>query len=140
VLRGGPGGPGGLLDAATPSTELVTLLNTDRASYRWVAASVGANNAAGIQLGTRAPVLVIGGFNGSDPAPTLARFQAYVARHAIHYFIGGGGPGGFGGSGAPGGSVGTNESQQIAQWVAAHYTAMTVGGTTVYDLTRPNGS
>ena len=31
----------------------------------------------------------IGGFNGSDPSPTLAQFQAYVAAGKIHYFIGG---------------------------------------------------
>ena len=33
----------------------------------------------------------IGGFNGTDPSPTLAQFQAYVAQHKIHYFIAGGG-------------------------------------------------
>jgi hypothetical protein len=68
----------------------------------------------------------IGGFNGSDPSPTLAQFQQYVAQHRIHYFIVGGGPGG----GGPGGA----SSQPIAEWVAANYTATTIGGTTVYDL------
>jgi hypothetical protein len=33
----------------------------------------------------------IGGFNGSDPAPTLARFQQDVREGRIHYFIAGGG-------------------------------------------------
>jgi hypothetical protein len=28
-------------------------------------------------------------------------------------------------------------SSSIASWVAAHYTAQTVGGVAVYDLTRP---
>jgi hypothetical protein len=32
--------------------------------------------------------MAIGGFNGSDPAPTLARFERYVADHEIHYFAG----------------------------------------------------
>ena len=32
----------------------------------------------------------IGGFNGSDPSPTLAQFQQYVADGRIHWFIGGG--------------------------------------------------
>jgi hypothetical protein len=32
-------------------------------------------------------------------------------------------------------STGSNAAHQIASWVAAHYTATTVGGTTVYDLT-----
>ena len=38
--------------------------------------------------------MAIGGFNGSDPSPTLAQFQEYVADGEIHYFIGGGGFGG----------------------------------------------
>ena len=41
--------------------------------------------------------MAIGGFNGSDPSPTLAQFQAYVADGDIHWFIASGG-GGFGGS------------------------------------------
>ena len=35
--------------------------------------------------------MAIGGFNGSDPAPTLAQFQDVVADGEIHYFIAGGG-------------------------------------------------
>jgi hypothetical protein len=75
-------------------------------------------------------VMPIGGFNGSDPSPTLAQFQADVAAGKIHYFIGGGG---LGGNSAGGSNVGT----QISNWVAANYTASTIGGTTVYDLTAP---
>ena len=48
----------------------------------------------------------IGGFNGSDPSPTLAEFQQYVAEGKIHYFIAGGGFGGQNG--------GSDEAQQIA--------------------------
>ena len=70
----------------------------------------------------------IGGFNGSDPSPTLAQFQQYVAEGRIHYFIGGGGmgPGDSGGSGA-----------QISEWVAQNFAATTVDGATMYDLTAP---
>ena len=73
----------------------------------------------------------LGGFNGSDPWPTLAVFQSYVAAHQVHYFIGGGG------FGANGGSSATSE---IATWVAANFTAQTVDGATVYDLTAPTSS
>ena len=38
--------------------------------------------------------MAIGGFNGSDPSPTLEQFQQYVADGKIHYFIAGGGMGG----------------------------------------------
>ena len=54
-----------------------------------MAAAVGSNNAAGYQLATGAPVMAVGGFNGTDPAPTLAQFQADVADGRIHYFVGG---------------------------------------------------
>jgi len=108
-----------------PST-LSKLLQNGSDGYRWTAATIGANNAASYQLASGEAIMAIGGFNGSDPAPTLAQFQAYVRRHAVHYFIGGGGAGG------PGGSSGT--SSAISTWVAANFTAETVGGVTVYDL------
>ena len=56
-------------------------------SYTWVAATIGAENAASYQLPTERSVMPIGGFNGSDPSPTLAQFESYVADGQIHYFI-----------------------------------------------------
>jgi 4-amino-4-deoxy-L-arabinose transferase-like glycosyltransferase len=129
MAGGGPMG-GGLLTTFRPGDALVTLLKTDSSRYRWVAATVGSNNAAGYQLATGEAVMSIGGFNGSDPAPTLAQFQQWVAGHRVHYFIGTGSGGGPGGGQIGGSDVG----QQIAEWVAAHYTSTTVDGATVYDL------
>lgn len=120
---------GGLLNAATPNTQVVAALNANADQYTWVAAAVGSQNAAGLQLGTGLPVMSIGGFNGSDPSPTLAQFTAYVAAGQIHYFaVGGVGGGQNGGSGS---------SSQIASWVAAHFTSVTIGGSSFYDLTKP---
>ncbi|MEU7846913.1 glycosyltransferase family 39 protein [Micromonospora parva] len=123
--RSAGGGMGGLLDAREPSAALRELLEHDSADYTWVAATIGSNNASGYQLATGEPVMPIGGFNGSDPSPTLAQFQRYVADGKIHYFIGGGGFRANGGSSA---------SQEIAAWVAQTFTAQTVDGVTVYDL------
>ncbi len=83
--------------------------------------------------------MAIGGFNGTDPSPTLAQFQKWVSEGKIHYFIGGGGLGGFGG-GRFGGSSSSGTSSQIAAWVQAHFTATTIGGQTVYDLTTSSGA
>ena len=124
---------GGLLNGSTPSAELVAALQEGAGSYTWVAAAVGSNSASGYQLATGRPVMAIGGFNGSDPSPTLAQFQQYVADGRIHWFIGGGAGGGFGRGGT--GTGGSDESSQIAEWVAATFTAQTIGGTTLYDLT-----
>ncbi|WP_144661550.1 glycosyltransferase family 39 protein [Paenarthrobacter nicotinovorans] len=123
---GGQGGAmGGLLGATTPSSELVTALKADAGNYTLAAAVVGSNNAAGYQLATGLPVMAVGGFNGTDPSPTLAQFQQLVADGKIHYFIGGRLMQGNGGSDA---------SSEIAAWVAANYQAQTIGGTTVYEL------
>jgi 4-amino-4-deoxy-L-arabinose transferase-like glycosyltransferase len=131
--RGFPGGPGGgiggLLNTSKPSTELVKRLRANADDFTWVAAAVGSNSAAGYQLATDLPVMSIGGFNGTDPSPTLAEFKADVAARKIHYFIAGGGVGGFAGRG---GTSGT-----ISRWVASNFTATTVGGVTIYDLTAP---
>jgi 4-amino-4-deoxy-L-arabinose transferase-like glycosyltransferase len=131
---------GGLLDAVTVSDEMKALLQANADKYTWAAAAVGSQNASGYQLATGDPVMAVGGFNGTDPSPTLAQFQQYVADGKIHYFIGSGGGGGFGGGrggGAGGTTGGSNASSQIAEWVADTFTAQTVGTTTVYDLTTP---
>ncbi|MBG0567841.1 ArnT family glycosyltransferase [Actinoplanes aureus] len=125
------GGMGGLLNAAEVSDEMKALLEQNADQYTWVAAAIGSQSASGYQLATEEPVMAVGGFNGTDPSPTLAQFQQYVADGQIHYFIGGGG---FARSGGNGGS---SYSSQISEWVAANFTAQTVGNTTVYDLTAP---
>ena len=60
------------------------------------------------------------------PGPTLDQFRADVASGQISYFVTGGQGGG------PGGNNGTGAA--ITSWVAAHYAATTVEGSTVYDL------
>ena len=124
---GGMGGMGGLLGASTPSAALVTALQTDAGTFTWAAAVVGSNNAAGYQLATQLPVMAVGGFNGTDPAPTLEQFQQYVADGKIHYFIAGR---------MMQGETGSDDAARIAAWVEANFTAQTVDGTTVYLLAR----
>ena len=105
------------------------MLSADAADYTWTAATVGSDNAAGYQLATGTPVMAVGGFNGTDPSPTLAQFQDDAAKKTIHFFISSKmfGPRG-------GASSGSRDAAQIADWVAAHYPAHTVDGVTVYDL------
>jgi 4-amino-4-deoxy-L-arabinose transferase-like glycosyltransferase len=100
----GGGGMGGLLGTSTPS---------------WVP------TPAGYQLATELPVMAVGGFNGTDPAPTLEQFQQLVADGKIHYFIGGS---------MMQGETGSDAAARISAWVAANFQARTVGGATAYDL------
>lgn len=141
---GGFGGPG----EATSDPALAELVK-GASGYRWAAATLGSQGAASLELSTGASVMAIGGFTGSDPSPTLAQFQEWVSSGQIRYFVAGGmgergaragdtaelPAGGFGGG--PGGGRGTGS--EIQEWVEQHFTAMTVGGTTVYDLTTPTG-
>jgi 4-amino-4-deoxy-L-arabinose transferase-like glycosyltransferase len=118
-------GSSGFLGSSTPRHALVELLEKDAGRYTWVASTVGSNSAAGYQLATDDPVMAIGGFNGTDPAPTLAEFEKYVSEGKIHWFIVTSGPGS--------GSSGT-DAERITAWVESHYKAQTVDGTTIYDL------
>ncbi|MFE2282762.1 ArnT family glycosyltransferase [Streptomyces sp. NPDC059443] len=151
---GGPGGGmGGLLGGTKTSAEAKAALRADADKYTWAAAAVGSQNAASYQLASGEPVMALGGFNGSDPSPTLAQFKEYVKAGKIHWFIGrsgseGGGPGGAAGAGA--GETGTpargmggpggGTSSAIQTWIEAHFKASTVGGATFYDLTAPTSA
>ena len=137
---GGPSGAGGLLNASQPSSALVKLLEQNASKYEWVAATVGSNSAAGYQLATDDAVMALGGFNGTDPYPTLAEFEKLVSEGKVHYFIGGGSGLGGGGGFGPGGGSGSSTSSAITSWVEAHFTATTVGGVTLYDLTSAGAS
>jgi len=147
------GGPGG----GAASAELIALLK--KSTTKWAAAAIGSQSASTLQLESDRAVIPIGGFSGSDPAPTLAQFKQWVAEGKIHYFVGGGRMGGDGTQaaapnsaapnsaapstatdgnqfrGGPGGDRGT--SNEISTWVTENFTAVTVGGQTIYDLTKP---
>jgi 4-amino-4-deoxy-L-arabinose transferase-like glycosyltransferase len=145
----GGGGPEG---GVTTSAALVKALRSDAGSYRWVAATSGSQSAASLELAGGEAVMGIGGFSGQGGNLSLTAFERYVAKGEIHYYIGstggGGGPGGVvSGAGGPsaggsrggvagGGRFGGGSSSAIATWVKAHYTAQTIGGQTVYDLTK----
>jgi 4-amino-4-deoxy-L-arabinose transferase-like glycosyltransferase len=163
---GGGGGAGGFGGGAggnaSVNAALTKLLETGAPGYKWAAATVGSDSAASLELGTGGdPVMAIGGFSGTDPTPTLPQFEQMVAAHEVHYFVAGAGGlgGGFaaapvtepaagsGDGGFPGGADhGTggparggadSDASQVTSWVESHFTAETVGGTTVYNLTAP---
>ena len=64
--------------------------------------------------------MTIGGFNGGDPAPTVAQLASMVAAGQLGYVLvtdTGGGPGG-------------SSSQALTTWVKAHGTAVAGAGVT----------
>jgi hypothetical protein len=139
---GGPGGGraggnrGGFGAARAADPALVAWLEAHRGSAEYLVAAFGSQSSAPIIIATGQPVVTIGGFNGGDPAPTLAQFQQMVAAGTVRYLLVGGGGAGFGG-GAGGGRGG---GQAISQWATENGTAVDAsawggtGASTLYDL------
>ncbi|WP_375497260.1 glycosyltransferase family 39 protein [uncultured Jatrophihabitans sp.] len=123
------GGMGGLGGATTVSSALTNALKADASAYSWVAATTSDNEAASLELATGRSVMALGGYNGTDDAITLAQFKALVAAGKVHYYVAD--AQGFIGSTA----ANTSTAYAIQQWVTKTFTAKTVGGSTVYDLT-----
>jgi 4-amino-4-deoxy-L-arabinose transferase-like glycosyltransferase len=96
------------------STGLISYLRSHQGSAKYLVAVSGSQQSAPIILASGQPVITMGGFNGSDPAPTLAQLQALVSSGQVHYVLLGGGGGG------PGGNQAGNASRSaIEQWVTA---------------------
>jgi 4-amino-4-deoxy-L-arabinose transferase-like glycosyltransferase len=138
---GGQGGPGGggpfggagfPGDAAGTTDALVEWLVAHRGDATWLAAVSSASEAAPLQLASGAPVMAMGGFMGTDPAPTLAELQAYVHDGRLRYVLLGGGPGG-----GPGGFFGGDGRGDLAmnrtQWVTTSCTPVTDVSSSLYD-------
>jgi hypothetical protein len=122
----GPGGRGSGGGSTATTTALVTYLEAHRGNAEFLVAAFGSQSSAPIIIASGEPVITIGGFNGGDPAPTLAQFETLVAAGKVRYVLVSGG-GGFGGGPGGGGSA-------ISQWVTAHgtpvsYSASTGAGT-----------
>ncbi|RLV01298.1 glycosyl transferase [Streptomyces griseocarneus] len=132
-VGGGGGGMAGLLGGRKVSAAAIAALKRDASRYTWAAATVGSQSAAGYQLATGLPVMPVGGFNGSDPSPTLRQFQADVKAGKVHWFIAAG-------EGRDGGDRGgrgeRGDSARISSWVRANFAEVKVGTATFYDLTR----
>ena len=97
----------------------------------WSAAISRSSSAADLELSTDTAVMAIGGFSGSDPAPTLDEFKNDVAQHKVAYYVvvndHGHGPG-----------WGNNRGHaDIAKWVATTFSSTSVGNATVYNLSVP---
>jgi hypothetical protein len=101
----------------------------------WSAATNGSQSAAALEIASSTAVMAIGGWSG-DPAPTLDEFIDDVHAGRITYYV----EAGRGGAAAPNGRVIRSENhsashaRDIADWVAQHYQAKTIGDSLVYTL------
>jgi 4-amino-4-deoxy-L-arabinose transferase-like glycosyltransferase len=114
------GGAGGLGGTADP--KMIAYLEAHRDGATWLVAVQGSSSAASIILATGGiPVMAMGGFRGTDAAPTLAQFEQYVKQGKVRYVLAGA-RGGLGGGGFGGGSTGTVAS--VTSWVEQNCTAV----------------
>ena len=96
---GGPGG-GGMGGQGSVSTETIAWLQAHQGSAKYLVAATGSQTTAGIIIASGEPVVTIGGFNGGDPAPTVAQLEAMVKAGELKYVLVGGGMGGGPGGGS----------------------------------------
>jgi len=101
------------------SSQLVTYLASHQRHAKYLLAVNGSQAAAGFILATGKPVIAMGGFLGTDPAPTLDQFKRLVAAGEVHYVLVSSGPAAGGPpsssqrGGAPSGLAGGGEGQPV---------------------------
>lgn len=92
----------------------------------WPAATVGAQTAANLQLPSGRSVLPIGGWDGTDPYPTLTTFQKWVAEGRVGSLLIGNLP--------TLTQEGQGESAKIVEWVRDNYPVDRFGHMESYNL------
>jgi 4-amino-4-deoxy-L-arabinose transferase-like glycosyltransferase len=118
-------GDGGGLGGNTSDSALLNYLVANRGSARWIVAADSAQQAGSIEIATGLPVMAMGGFTGSDPAPTLDQLKAYIASGELRFVLASGGGGGFGGAA---------DSSSRTAWVTSACKAVDYGGSaSLYD-------
>ena len=127
------GGMGGLLDASTPSTEVVAALSADSGSYTWVAAAIGSQNAAGLQLATELAGHGDRRLQRQRPLADAGAVPGVRDAGKIHYFAASSGA-----AAVPAAARARPARSRAGS--TANFTPVTVGGSTFYDLTQPASS
>lgn len=109
-----------------PESGIVSRLRATPATSKWSAAMVGSETAANYQLASLRSVLPLGGFDGTDPFPTLEQFQRMVTDHQVASVVIQDLP--------PLTLEGRGESARIVDWVRSHYRAEQIGSAQFYKL------
>lgn len=109
---------------AEPSPHVAELLRQQ--GNEWTAATYSAQNAALYQLESGRPVIALGGWLGTDPAPTLSQFQRLVTERKVGYFI-------WQEDLLERGEL-SQDTIDISLWVHENFKEETVDGVRIYDL------
>jgi 4-amino-4-deoxy-L-arabinose transferase-like glycosyltransferase len=112
-----PSGGGAMVGSAVDAT-LVSYLEQHQGAAKYLVAVTGSQQSAPIILQTGKAVVTIGGFTGSDNAPTVSRLAEMVNNGELKYVL-------LSSTGSGGGPGGGSSSSAISAWVQAHGTAVT---------------
>src|SRR5579859_2613749 len=142
---GAGGGSGGLDRGGSADTALISYLEANQGSAKYLVAVTSSHSADSLILATNKPVMALGGFSGSDPILTTTQLASLVKNGTVRYFLIGSdrggpnnaqnntsnadtstatttatqnGPGGFGGG--PGG----NQQSSLTTWVTQNCKAV----------------
>jgi 4-amino-4-deoxy-L-arabinose transferase-like glycosyltransferase len=126
ATRPAGGTPGARAMAGSVSTTMMDYLLAHQGTAKYLVAADGSHATAPIILATGKPVVTIGGFSGSDPAPTVAQLADMVAKGQLKYVL-------VGGAGGAGGGP-DNGNSAITTWVQQHGKAVTSLGTSAGTL------
>ena len=130
-------GPGG----GQASRALVSYLKAHQGKAEYIVAAVGSGTAGSVALQSGREAIDMGGFMGSDPAPSLAKLKGFIAAGELHYVLlsgnGGGVGGGSGGlsaglGGGPGAGFGGGSSAASRAAVKARDAWIEKHGTVVH--------
>lgn len=111
-----------------PSAELLARLRGTPSSAAWAAAVVGSESAANYQLELGRAVLPLGGFDGTDPFPTLEQFKVLVEEGRVGSVVIQGLP--------PLTLEGHGESARIVEWIRQRFVAEDIDGAQYFQLTK----
>ncbi|MGM9885927.1 MAG: 4-amino-4-deoxy-L-arabinose transferase, partial [Lactococcus sp.] len=107
---GGQGASGGMRSNLDTNVLKYTEAHQGSTTYLFATVSAGTSEPYIIQSGKA--VMTLGGFSGSDPSITLAKFKTLVKEGKVKYFLAGGGMGAGGGS--------SSQISAIESWIEAN--------------------
>ncbi|MGA9284355.1 MAG: hypothetical protein WBV85_02840, partial [Solirubrobacteraceae bacterium] len=127
---GGFAGVGLGVGGGQASKALVSYLKAHQGKAAYIVAAVGSSTAGSIALESGREAIDMGGFMGSDPAPSLAKLKSFIASGRLHYVLLSGSGGGQAGGGPGGGVSAASQAAVKARnaWIEAHGKVVHVSG------------
>ncbi|HUX87382.1 MAG TPA: glycosyltransferase family 39 protein, partial [Chloroflexota bacterium] len=85
--RGGFGGPPADPNGGSTDASLISYLEANRGSAKYLVAVPSSMSADSLILSTNQPVMALGGFSGRDPILTTSLLQALIKAGTVRFFL-----------------------------------------------------